>query len=346
MLNSPILDLAIALSFTYFLMALITSTINEVILTRSRARNKMLEESVNKLFFDVHWKSGLVDTLKKNPFIDSLKKEADKFPAYIPSRNFALAMLDIIRGNDTGPLSTQKIREKLQSADSPLKGEVQRVVITILNEAESDLDKFIKGLQSLFDDAMDRASGWYKRKYRPVLFWLSFSLTVILNIDTLLISRELWSDKKQLSAIANKISEDFNNNAQDGKYILTSKGDTLAAIEVKPLTLPDSSSGVSSDSTAIQDSTQLNNPVHVANAVTLTLKEAGIPVGWVKGNYPEPELTWNFFGKSIVKLIGWFLTAFAVYLGAPFWFDLMNKFVNLRGVGKKPQSADKEDVKK
>lgn len=35
------------------------------------------------------------------------------------------------------------------------------------------------------------------------------------------------------------------------------------------------------------------------------------------------------------KLIGFLLTAFAICLGAPFWFDLLNKLVSIRGTGKK-----------
>jgi hypothetical protein len=39
------------------------------------------------------------------------------------------------------------------------------------------------------------------------------------------------------------------------------------------------------------------------------------------------------------ELIGLLLTAFAVSLGAPFWFDLLNKFVNLRASGPPPEKA-------
>jgi hypothetical protein len=44
-------------------------------------------------------------------------------------------------------------------------------------------------------------------------------------------------------------------------------------------------------------------------------------------------------GKTITtprKWLGFLLTAFAISLGAPFWFDLLNKFVNMRVSGKKP----------
>jgi len=33
-------------------------------------------------------------------------------------------------------------------------------------------------------------------------------------------------------------------------------------------------------------------------------------------------------------------------MGAPFWFDLLNKISNLRGTGTKPQSSSDDDDKK
>ena len=40
--------------------------------------------------------------------------------------------------------------------------------------------------------------------------------------------------------------------------------------------------------------------------------------------------------------LGWIFTAIAVSLGAPFWFDILNKIVNARTAGKKPQEESKE----
>lgn len=40
-----------------------------------------------------------------------------------------------------------------------------------------------------------------------------------------------------------------------------------------------------------------------------------------------------------VTLIGWILTALAVSLGAPFWFDLLNKLVSIRQAGSKPEDS-------
>jgi hypothetical protein len=44
----------------------------------------------------------------------------------------------------------------------------------------------------------------------------------------------------------------------------------------------------------------------------------------------------SFRGK---KFLGFLILAFAVCLGAPFWFDLLNRFIKLRGSGKKEDSS-------
>jgi hypothetical protein len=55
-----------------------------------------------------------------------------------------------------------------------------------------------------------------------------------------------------------------------------------------------------------------------------------LPVGW-----PDtPKLT--SFGAWVMKIVGLLLTGLALSLGAPFWFDLLSKFMNLRGAGTKP----------
>src|SRR5437870_4444360 len=43
---------------------------------------------------------------------------------------------------------------------------------------------------------------------------------------------------------------------------------------------------------------------------------------------------------SIQKLVGLLLTGLALSLGAPFWFDLLSKLINLRGAGAKPKRED------
>lgn len=45
--------------------------------------------------------------------------------------------------------------------------------------------------------------------------------------------------------------------------------------------------------------------------------------------------------NALLALLGWLLTAMAVTLGAPFWFDLLGKLVKIRGAGGHPDEAAK-----
>jgi len=67
-----------------------------------------------------------------------------------------------------------------------------------------------------------------------------------------------------------------------------------------------------------------------------------------KRKYTWPEKTWFVISNvfNVVTFIGFLITALMLSLGAPFWFDLLNKISNLRGTGTKPQSSSDDDDKK
>jgi hypothetical protein len=59
-----------------------------------------------------------------------------------------------------------------------------------------------------------------------------------------------------------------------------------------------------------------------------------LPLGWTGDAPPSDsrDLAWFL----LVKAIGVLLTVAAISLGAPFWFDLLNRIVNLRAAGNAP----------
>ena len=67
-----------------------------------------------------------------------------------------------------------------------------------------------------------------------------------------------------------------------------------------------------------------------AAAALEQLQTSQFPVGWHEENRPDDGGAWA------VALAGWLLTGFAVTFGAPFWFDVLGRFANLRAAGKKP----------
>ncbi len=65
-----------------------------------------------------------------------------------------------------------------------------------------------------------------------------------------------------------------------------------------------------------------------------------LPIGWsdrAAGPPLSPLSATGWVWGS--RVVGWLLTALAVSLGAPFWFDLLNKLVNIRHGMSKPEVA-------
>lgn len=83
---------------------------------------------------------------------------------------------------------------------------------------------------------------------------------------------------------------------------------------------------ISSASEFVNNSNNNSNPETMeAPIATLGI----VPLGWSS----MPFGFWAWF----YKIFGFLITTFAISLGAPFWFDLLKKMVNLRSTGKPQQ---------
>lgn len=148
----------------------------------------------------------------------------------------------------------------------------------------------LKGLEAWYDSAMARLSGKYKRKTQMWLFCIGLSIAALGNINPINIAEHIAKDQK-LGAHATALAAALQNQAKDNA--------NPAASEI-PQTL------------AKQFQDQL---------------AAGLPVGWgEKATILNPPSDFNW-GKAIA---GWLIAALAGMLGAPFWFDQLNRIMNLR----------------
>ena len=83
------------------------------------------------------------------------------------------------------------------------------------------------------------------------------------------------------------------------------------------------------------------------------LRGLSLPIGWDDKSDPKRHFTgWTWAGDrggwwDQVKWhwLGWLLTALAISLGAPFWFDLLNKFIVIRSAVKPHEKSPEEGSK-
>jgi hypothetical protein len=65
-----------------------------------------------------------------------------------------------------------------------------------------------------------------------------------------------------------------------------------------------------------------------------------LPLGWRLSPAFWDGSWWLVGWNVIVKIVGLLVTALALSLGAPFWFDVLSKFMNIRGAGPKPAPSN------
>jgi hypothetical protein len=74
------------------------------------------------------------------------------------------------------------------------------------------------------------------------------------------------------------------------------------------------------------------------------LTQLGLPIGWQSGiDFINPlGEKFNAWDHVVLPMLGWLLTAAAISLGAPFWFDLLNKFMVIRSTVKPHEKSLEE----
>jgi hypothetical protein len=305
------IDVLIGLAFLYLLLSTVCSAINEAIATALNLRAKDLEKGIRKLLGD--------DEAAKNNFYNAWRIQAlsrpkrflgfipglrDKKPSYIPSRVFALTLVENVHQLE-GEVDDLRHHAETLVADPGTNEPVKRLlndalrVSAHIDNVTAQADAFRKALETAFDESMERVKGWYKRRVQLILFAIALVVVGAVNVDSFAIGQRLWKDTALRQAVVAQATKTAN--------------DTEAEC-AKP------------DSTGSKPT-----PAEIAGKCFDQVKQLGLPVGWSKATSPSG---WAIPGKAA----GLLLTAFAILLGAPFWFDVLGKVAQLKGAGATPKT--------
>lgn len=200
----------------------------------------------------------------------------------------------------------QQIQETLDSMPESLK----RSLYILAQRAEKSggntqeqLQRFQKEIEIWFDQSMERASGVYKRNARGVAILLGTAIAVAANADTIHIINRLSKDSMLRSTVNLYAEQLVANNAE-------TKLDNLTSLR------------------------------KVQKDVDIALDEVALPFGWSEQNSLERDKQKNLLWPALItKLFGWILSGVAISMGAAFWFEALNKIINIRNAGKKPPSS-------
>ena len=368
MFNTSILDVAIGMVFIYLLLSLLCTATNELMELLLKKRAIDLERGIRELLVQPVSASDTSDTAKNKPvgtsdivkeiynhplvnslyggtYEDSgiksrvLAFRRTQLPSYIPARNFALALMDTVMPGGaqgaTAPPSDASagadqlspLRTQLQNIANP---RLQKALTPLIDAAAGDVARVRANIEEWYNSSMDRVSGWYKRRSHIIILVLGFLVAVAVNADSVLIVRRLASDRALRDSLVASANVYVQEAAKNPEAVATPGG--------PPAPVSDKCADVCNEDT----------PQCRLKKTQCEIGALGLPLGW--SSRSDDRLRWNGYGTFFLThvpdhLFGWLLTALAISLGAPFWFDVLNKVIVIRSTVK-PKEKSQEDKSK
>lgn len=251
----------------------------------------------------VELRAALADAIGAMPVTQPAARECRATLEGILSR-FSLGSPDeMVRELQQFVARSKEVRHALGQASESLHG-LAGSLRPLLDDAAGDVERFRDNVETWFNNSMDRVSGAYKRHTLGWQAAIGLALALVMNVDALQITRSLWHDRAL-------------------RQMLVAQAETVAKQEAMP-------SGSAAQFSALQQQ----------------VGSLGLPIGW-RGCESDAgavgtQLLWCTPGAwgwaaIVPMLLGWCLTAAAVSLGAPFWFDTLKRFVSIRSSGKAPE---------
>lgn len=323
MFGSTVLDVAAGIIFGFLAISLFTSAAVEAINSALNVRVKNLRTGIMALVNDPNF-AGLARELYAHALISPLGPGAanplKNAPAYIDKTQFAEALLDITGLSAATPAAAAQapavqaaaeLRARMDklNAQADIDPQIKQMLQGMVTRCGGDMNRLKNDLANWFDNGMDRLSGHFKRRTQLMTFFIALITAFLVNLDTIRVATLVWEQP----ALADKL-----NNAQ------------FPAGEPKNL-----ADAVASDKQLF--------------AAVGALAQEGFPVGWPPGHFLDIQdengkwgALWAARPSVLYRpLLGWFITAVAALFGAPFWFDMLQSIIRLKGAG--PSPAEKAD---
>ncbi|MFB2769349.1 hypothetical protein ACE1AT_08665 [Pelatocladus sp. BLCC-F211] len=210
------------------------------------------------------------------------------------------------------------IQQAFQTIETNLPTSVVENLSVLAKRAQARVKTTEEGMNALrleientFNSSMERASGVYKRNAKGAAIIIGLAIAITANADAIHMVRRLSKDSALRDTITNSAGE------------FARRKDTV-------------------------------NLEQIREEADEALTNISLPIGWSDANLQQ-QIKWTRQSKQtfpyfkILALIpGWILSGIAIAMGAPFWFDLLSKIVNVRNAGGRPHSetrnvADNEE---
>jgi hypothetical protein len=294
-----ILTVVLGVIFVLLMLSLFATSIMELLAAILRLRGRNLKMTLKNLLIDEKkGSSGVYEAFITNPLYKQLSFKYGRGVSNPPSYIDNDSFRTILFDIILGEDGLEsQLKTKIDALENE---EMRRILKQLIRDSDGKIDVFKERIGIWYDSIMDRASGYYKRMTQKILILVGIVMAIVLNADTLALYQSLENNPETLEKLVAAAEAVAENESVDD--LVKTDLEYEAALE------------------------QLKEMKGEVDAL-----RSPLGMGWQNINLAQMTV----YGWA-VKILGWIITAIAVSLGAPFWFDLLRKVVNLRSSGEKP----------
>lgn len=320
-----LLEIIVALIFIYLTSSLIISELQEQLAALLEFRAKNLKQAL-EIFLG---KETVKSLYNNGSLLSSLNQYTNLGksvgPSYVEPKVLAKSLISLVNSQLSDNEKLLKadflgknlvaektgIFKKLDSISDFSKIDelaIKRLIeigySTKLKHDNPTLENFIDEIANTFTQIMERTSGVYKRNAKGVSFAFGFLAAALLNIDSFYVIEQLSKNPNLRQGINQVATEVIKNNEscfKDAQADPTKVAKCKEKLQV-----------------SVKDLEKINQPLPIG----------WNEKGWFNGEQIKEQNDW------LQAIFGWLMTGVAVAMGAPFWFDILGKLINVRNTGK------------
>src|SRR5262249_52759215 len=160
------------------------TTVNEWISGVLKMRSRLLLEGITQLLGqgDDSVAGKILAAFYGHPLIRGLTRKGEH-PSYLSARTFAAVLMDLATPNHAGASTFDDLVGGIKN-DLP-DGQLKTSLLALLQNTDRTIQGAQLKIEAWYDDAMDRVSGWYKRKTQVWTLVVASMLTIATNADTI-----------------------------------------------------------------------------------------------------------------------------------------------------------------
>ena len=243
------------------------------------------------------------DTGKRPPW-----RDRRSLPSYISSESFSEAIIDLLVPNAAGETTMTEVQNGIKAIPDWMPS-LRQSLQSLATNAGQDIDLFRTSVENWYDDHMSRVSGWYKRHVAKITIVVGAILVLLLNINTLMIGRALYSNSVVRTAVSTVAAKTTSCQNQSQQSCLAGLQQQLSAA---------AQAGLPIGWATVPDCAAPQTSCNWLDQRGILSRHGGS--GW----------------QVVLVLIGFLITITALTPGARFWFDILGKLGTLRSTGPKP----------